>query len=134
LLRKAESESDGSGDSKAEALRRKVATVGRPGPPEESPGGQVRCVVSVAMLSEGWDARNVTQILGLRAFSSQLLCEQVIGRGLRRSSYDDLSIPEYVDVYGVPFQLLPFAKATPATKIEPPRTTSVIALRERKDL
>ena len=54
------------------------------------------------MLSEGWDARNVTQILGLRAFQSQLLCEQVVGRGLRRTDYTDLSQPEYVDVYGVP--------------------------------
>src|SRR5439155_837123 len=84
---------------------------------------------------ERWrDARNVTQILGLRAFTSQLLCEQVVGRGLRRSSYDDLSVPEYVDVYGVPFQLLPFAKATDARVIEPPRTTSVIALRDRAAL
>lgn len=114
----------------AEAIRRVVATVGKPG----EPGQDVRCLISVAMLSEGWDARNVTQVLGLRAFSSQLLCEQVVGRGLRRSSYDDLSVPEYVDVYGVPFQLLPFAKADPATVAPPPRTTSVVALRARRDL
>ena len=55
--------------------------------------------MSVQLLSEGWDARNVTQILGLRTFSSRLLCEQVVGRGLRRSSYDDMTVPEYPDVY-----------------------------------
>lgn len=112
----------------AERIRRIVGTVGKAG----QPGEQVRCLISVAMLSEGWDARNVTQILGLRAFNSQLLCEQVVGRGLRRSDYTDLSRPEYVDVYGVPFQLLPFAKATGTTPIEPPRTTYVHTLRERE--
>ena len=66
----------------AEQIRQLVATVGRAG----EPGGQLRCLISVAMLAEGWDARNVTHILGLRAFVSQLLCEQVVGRGLRRSS------------------------------------------------
>jgi type III restriction enzyme len=114
----------------AERLRAVVATVGKVG----EPGEGVRCLISVAMLSEGWDARNVTQILGLRAFTSQLLCEQVVGRGLRRSSSDNLSVPEYVDVYGVPFQLLPFAKATPNRAIEAPRTTSVIALRDRASM
>lgn len=114
----------------AERLRGIVATVGKEG----EPGEGVRCLVSVAMLSEGWDARNVTQILGLRAFQSQLLCEQVIGRGLRRSDYSDLSRPEFVDVYGVPFQLLPFAKESAATKIEPPATTTVRTVRERSAL
>jgi hypothetical protein len=70
-LNKAES---GVGNAAAEQVRELVATVGKPG----QPGAQVRCLVSVAMLSEGWDARNVTQILGLRAFQSQLLCEQVV--------------------------------------------------------
>ena len=74
------------------------------------------------MLAEGWDARNVTHILGLRAFDCQLLCEQVVGRGLRRHHYDDLSQPEYVDVYGVPFQLLPIAKATGGKPTAPPPT------------
>jgi len=91
----------------------------------------VRCLISVQMLSEGWDARNVTQILGLRAFQSQLLCEQVVGRGLRRSSYDDLGTPEYVDVYGVPFQMLPFAKSGKTTISTPPTLTSIVALRDR---
>src|SRR6266849_2850753 len=131
LMRKAESEGEGSLDAKAQLLRKKVATVGKPGGPEESPGGQIRCVVSVAMLSEGWDARNVTQILGLRAFASQLLCEQVIGRGLRRSSYEDLSEPEFVDIYGIPFQLLPVQKHAPGGQHKP--STPVRALPERAE-
>src|SRR6185295_8991505 len=67
----------------AEELRKIVSTVGRPG----EAGEHIHCVVSVNMLSEGWDANNVTHILGLRAFHSQLLCEQVVGRGLRRMDY-----------------------------------------------
>ena len=111
----------------AERIRQIVATVGK----EDEPGEQVRCLISVAMLSEGWDARNVTQILGLRAFQSQLLCEQVVGRGLRRTDYSNLRHPEYVDVYGVPFQLLPFAKASGVNPIEPPKTTVVRTLQDR---
>ena len=76
------------------------------------PGEQVRCVVSVQMLTEGWDANNVTHILGLRAFESQLLCEQVVGRGLRRMDYTPdpetgMLTEEYVDVYGIPFSVIP---------------------------
>ena len=71
------------------------------------PGEKVQCVIGVDMLSEGWDAQTVTHILGLRAFTSQLLCEQVVGRGLRRISYDlndeGLLDPEYVTVFGIPF-------------------------------
>ena len=66
-----------------ELLREVMNTVGKKG----KLGEQVRCVVSVAMLTEGWDANTVTHILGIRAFGSQLLCEQVVGRGLRRRSY-----------------------------------------------
>ena len=93
----------------AERLRKIVATVGKKG----QPGEYVRCVVSVAMLTEGWDANNVTQILGIRAFGSQLLCEQVVGRGLRRMDYVNFDEhgrfkPEYVDVYGIPFSVIPF--------------------------
>ena len=73
----------GSRKEAAEALRQIVATVGKKG----QPGEHVRCIVSVAMLNEGWDANNVTNILGVRAFASQLLCEQVVGRGLRRMDY-----------------------------------------------
>ena len=89
-------------------LRQQVDTVGKPG----EPGAKVQNVISVGMLSEGWDARTVTHIMGLRAFSSQLLCEQVIGRGLRRTSYDvdeetGLFSPEYVNIFGIPFTFLP---------------------------
>ena len=94
---------------KGDELRQIVDTIGKAG----KSGEQIRCVVSVSMLNEGWDANNVTQILGLRAFRSQLLCEQVVGRGLRRMSYDidpeTGHLPaEYVDIYGIPFTLIPF--------------------------
>ncbi len=92
----------------ASMLRKQVNTVGQEG----QPGAQIQNVISVGMLSEGWDARTVTQIMGLRAFTSQLLCEQVIGRGLRRASYEineqtGLFDAEYVNVFGVPFSFLP---------------------------
>ena len=92
----------------AELLRQQVDTVGRPG----KAGEWIQNVISVGMLSEGWDAKTVTHIMGLRAFTSQLLCEQVVGRGLRRTSYDvnpetKLFEPEYVNVFGVPFTVLP---------------------------
>ena len=92
----------------AELLRRQVDTVGKRG----KEGGLVQNVISVGMLSEGWDAKTVTHIMGLRAFTSQFLCEQVVGRGLRRTSYDvnsksGLFKPEYVNVFGVPFTFLP---------------------------
>ena len=91
-----------------ELLRRQVDTVGRPG----APGADIQNVISVGMLSEGWDAKTVTHVMGLRAFASQLLCEQVVGRGLRRTSYDadpetGFFAPEYVNVFGVPFAFLP---------------------------
>lgn len=92
----------------AELLRQQVDTVGQVG----KPGEQIQNVISVGMLSEGWDAKTVTHIMGLRAFTSQLLCEQVVGRGLRRTSYEvdpktKLFEPEYVNVFGVPFAFLP---------------------------
>ena len=121
----------------AEELRRKVSTVGK----LEEPGADVRCVVSVGMLTEGWDANNVTQILGLRAFDSQLLCEQVVGRGLRRSSYDfDLDedgVPmneEYVDVYGIPFEVIPIKKRAAGPPPAPKPSTLIQALKEREHL
>lgn len=110
-----------------ELEREKFNTVGKEG----KAGEQVQCVIGVNMLSEGWDARTVTHILGLRAFTSQLLCEQVVGRGLRRISYDinpetNLYDPEYVTVFGVPFTFLPAegkektpGPEKPKTKIEP---------------
>jgi len=126
-LAKAES---GEGNADAEEVREIVATVGKPG----KPGEQIRCLIGVGMLSEGWDARGVTQILGLRAFQSQLLCEQVVGRGLRRSSMENLAEPEYVDVYGVPFQLLPMAKTTGGKPTPPPDYTNVHSIPSRADL
>lgn len=88
-------------------LREVMNTVGKPG----KLGEGVRCVVSVSMLTEGWDANTVTHILGVRAFRSRLLCEQVVGRALRRRTYtvneDGLFDPEYAEVYGVPFDFIP---------------------------
>ncbi len=93
------------GMKKEELLRELVDTVGKRG----QAGQDLQNVVSVAMLSEGWDAKNVTHIMGLRAFTSQLLCEQVIGRGLRRVAYDKdekgLYLPEFVNVFGVPLSI-----------------------------
>ena len=108
LLKAAENEDPNATRKEvAEELRKIVSTVGKPG----EPGERIRCVVSVNMLSEGWDANNVTHILGLRAFHSQLLCEQVVGRGLRRMDYTPdpttgLLTAEYVDIFGVPFSLI----------------------------
>ncbi len=113
----------------AEQLREIVDTVGKRG----EPGEQIQKVISVGMLSEGWDAKTVTHIMGLRAFTSQLLCEQVVGRGLRRTSYTDFDEngfyrPEYVNIFGVPFTFLPHESTdengpppppTPKTAIEP---------------
>ena len=118
-LAEAESaDSTKKGSEAAEELRQIVATIGK----RDKPGEQVRCVVSVMMLNEGWDANNVTHILGLRAFTSQLLCEQVLGRGLRRMNYTPdpetgLLTEEYVDVYGIPFSVIPF-KGRPRGKSE----------------
>lgn len=90
---------------KEELLREIIDNVGKRG----GAGQNLQKVISVAMLSEGWDAKNVTHIMGLRAFTSQLLCEQVIGRGLRRVGYDKdengLFLPEYVNVFGVPLSI-----------------------------
>jgi hypothetical protein len=106
----------------AELLREVMNTVGKPG----KLGEQVRCVVSVSMLTEGWDANTVTHILGIRAFGTQLLCEQVVGRGLRRRSYvvDEETgrfTPEYADVYGVPFQFIPTVAASRELTLKPTR-------------
>lgn len=121
--------------SKAEAaaiLRETVDTVGQKG----KRGEQIRNVISVGMLSEGWDAKTVTHILGLRAFSSQLLCEQVVGRGLRRTSYDladdsDMFTPEYVNIFGIPFTFLPHESDEEGTAPKTPPKTQVEALKDR---
>ncbi len=98
------------------------------------PGEQVRCVVSVGMLTEGWDAHNVSQILGLRPFRSQLLCEQVVGRGLRRTNYDEFTEPEYCDVYGIPFEVIPIKKKSMRGAPPPKPSVLVQALKERANL
>lgn len=114
----------------AELLREVVNTVGK----RDKLGAHVRCIVSVSMLTEGWDANTVTHIVGLRAFGSQLLCEQVAGRALRRRDYflDPKSKkfpPEYAHIIGVPFKLF---KPGTAQYIQPIETTEVHALPERK--
>ena len=119
----------------AEELRRKVDTVGQPG----RPGAEIQNVISVGMLSEGWDAKTVTHIMGLRAFTSQLLCEQVVGRGLRRTSYDvdpktGLFEAEFVNVFGVPFAFLPHEETEGAKPAPAKPRTRVEALLERKPL
>jgi type III restriction enzyme len=111
-------------------LREVMNTVGKAG----KLGEHVKCVVSVSMLTEGWDANTVTHVLGVRAFGTQLLCEQVVGRALRRMSYaankDQRFDPEYAEVYGVPFSFIPCSGAT--TDPQPgPLPTRVRALENR---
>lgn len=126
----------------AEILREVVNTVGEPG----KLGAHVRCVVSVSMLTEGWDANTVTHIMGLRAFNSQLLCEQVAGRALRRRNYllqkydkegnlnprgsRELFPPEYAHIIGVPFKLF---KGGTTDTTPPQEGTRVMALPDRAD-
>ncbi|GJM09714.1 MAG: hypothetical protein DHS20C11_19900 [Lysobacteraceae bacterium] len=109
---------------KEELLREIVDNVGKRG----AAGQDLQNVISVAMLSEGWDAKNVTHIMGLRAFTSQLLCEQVVGRGLRRVSYDTdengLFLPEYVNVFGVPLSISETGEGGDAPP--PPKPTTQI--------
>jgi len=111
-------------------MREVLNTVGKPG----KLGEQVKCVVSVSMLSEGWDANTVTHILGVRAFGTQLLCEQVVGRGLRRISYvvnsEGRFEPEYAEVYGVPFSFIPCSGGGKPPQ-PPPPVVRVRALEKR---
>ena len=113
-------------------LREVMNTVGKPGKLGES----IRCVVSVSMLTEGWDANTVTHILGVRAFGTQLLCEQVVGRGLRRLNYETnkdtgLYTPEYADIFGIPFHFASGVKDAPP--IEPPDVLHVHAVKPERD-
>ncbi len=111
-------------------LREVMNTVGKPG----RLGERVRCVVSVSMLTEGWDANTVTHILGVRAFGTQLLCEQVVGRALRRRSYEPdangMFEAEYAEIYGVPFAFIPASGSVVDPK-PAPMPTRVRALPER---
>ena len=112
-------------------LREVMNTVGKEGRLGES----IRCVVSVSMLTEGWDANTVTHVLGVRAFGTQLLCEQVIGRALRRQSYElneeGLFNVEYADVLGIPFDFT--AKPVIAPPQPPRDTIRVRAIRPERD-
>lgn len=116
--------------SDEDILREVMNTVGKPG----KLGEQVKCVVSVSMLTEGWDANTVTHVLGVRAFGTQLLCEQVVGRALRRMSYvpndEGKFNPEYAEVYGVPFSFIPCSGSTKDPK-PGPIPTRVRALESR---
>ncbi|NEH37907.1 BPTD_3080 family restriction endonuclease [Rhizobium ruizarguesonis] len=122
-----------AGDTIDEAtlLREVMNTVGKEG----KLGEQIRCVVSVSMLTEGWDANTVTHILGVRAFGTQLLCEQVVGRGLRRQSYDlndeGLFNVEYADVLGIPFDFT--AKPVVSPPAKPRETVRVHAVKPDRD-
>lgn len=132
----------------ADILREVVNTVGKRG----TLGAHIRCVVSVSMLTEGWDANTVTHIMGIRAFGSQLLCEQVAGRALRRkryylAPYDKTTgeqlpqdtkrtkdviwkfPPEYAHIIGVPFKLFKGGRADP---VDPPSSTRILPLRDRE--
>lgn len=130
------------GLKKEELLREIVDNVGKRG----QAGQDLQSVISVAMLSEGWDAKNVTHIMGLRAFTSQLLCEQVIGRGLRRVGYDtepvvgpdgverQLFRPEYVNVFGVPLSIFQDVGEGGEPPPPPRPSTQIESLPERNDL
>lgn len=114
-----------------ELLREVMNTVGKFG----ALGGKIRCVVSVSMLTEGWDANTVTHVLGVRAFGTQLLCEQVIGRALRRQSYElneeNRFNVEYADVLGIPFDFT--AKPVVAPPQPPRETIHVKSVRPERD-
>ena len=121
---------DVDGLTEEDLLREVMNTVGKPG----KLGEHVKCVVSVSMLTEGWDANTVTHVLGVRAFGTQLLCEQVVGRALRRMSYaanaDGRFEPEYAEVYGVPFSFIP-CSGSMANPKPGPMPTRVRALESR---
>jgi type III restriction enzyme len=112
-------------------LREVMNTVGKDG----RLGAGIRCVVSVSMLTEGWDTNTVTHVLGVRAFGTQLLCEQVVGRALRRQSYnlndEGLFNVEYADVLGVPFEFT--AKPVVSPPQAPRETVHVMAVRPDRD-
>ncbi len=114
------------------------ALAGKLGKSLHPPGRDVRCIVSVGMLTEGWDCNTVTHIIGLRPFMSQLLCEQVVGRGLRRLSYaveqDGRLGEEVAKIFGVPFEVIPLKTNPPGEPKPPPQTWRIHALPERADL
>ncbi|MES1949830.1 type III restriction enzyme, res subunit [Salinisphaera sp. S4-8] len=122
---------DGENITDQDLLREVMNTVGKPGQLGES----IRCVVSVSMLTEGWDASNVTHVLGVRAFGTQLLCEQVVGRALRRESHNTDEHgrlePRYADILGIPFDFA--SERTDAPPQPPADTVRVEAVRPARD-
>ena len=122
---------DADNISEQDLLREVMNTVGKEG----RLGGEIRCVVSVSMLTEGWDANTVTHVLGVRAFGTQLLCEQVVGRALRRQSYDlneeNQFNVEYADVLGIPFDFT--ARPVVVGPGKPRKTVQVAAVRPDRD-
>ena len=106
--------------------------------PITPPGRDIRCIVSVSMLTEGWDCNTVTHIVGLRPFMSQLLCEQVVGRGLRRASYDadnhDMLSEEFATIFGVPFREVPIKGADKKTVIYRPHHIYAIPQKQNYEI
>jgi len=135
MVERSGSQVDAANITDQELLREVMNTVGKP----DQLGGSIRCVVSVSMLTEGWDANTVTHILGIRAFGTQLLCEQVIGRALRRQSYDlieegpdkGLFAVEYADIFGIPFDFT--AEPVIAKRTPPVDLIQVRAVRPERD-
>jgi type III restriction enzyme len=131
IVERSGNQADADSITDQELLREVMNTVGKEG----RLGEQVRCVVSVSMLTEGWDANTVTHVLGIRAFGTQLLCEQVVGRALRRQSYDlneeGLFNVEYADVLGIPFDFT--AVPVIPTPQKPRQTIAVHAVRPERD-
>lgn len=131
ILQRTGNQKDAENISDQDLLREVMNTVGKPG----RLGADIRCVVSVSMLTEGWDANTVTHILGIRAFGTQLLCEQVVGRALRRQSYDlnenGLLDVEYADILGIPFDFT--AKPVIAPPQTPRESVHVHAVRPQRD-
>jgi type III restriction enzyme len=132
MLSRGASQQEAESISDAELLREVMNTVGKEG----RLGADIHCVVSVSMLTEGWDTNTVTHILGVRAFGTQLLCEQVVGRALRRQSYDlndeQLFDVEYADILGIPFEFT--AKPVVAPPKKPKKVTRVHAVKAREAL
>ena len=122
------------GITDSDLLREVMNTVGKAG----RLGEQVRCVVSVSMLTEGWDTNTVTHILGIRAFGTQLLCEQVVGRALRRQSYElnetGLFDVEYADILGIPFDFTAKPVVPKPTKPKPVTRVHAVKGREAKTI
>jgi len=131
LVQRSGNAAEGQNISDQDLLREVMNTVGKPGRLGES----IRCVVSVSMLTEGWDTNTVTHVLGIRAFGTQLLCEQVVGRALRRYSYElndeGLFNVEYADVLGIPFDFT--AQPVIAKPASPRQTVNIHAVKPERD-